>query len=43
MTRWTVRYVPRSRAAWYLARGWKRFDLGPYHGLWSVGVWKPCR
>lgn len=36
----TYRYVPRERQYWYLARGWERFDLGPYHGLWCVGMFK---
>lgn len=36
----TYRLVPRDRALWYLARGWVAFDLGPYHGIWSVGMFK---
>lgn len=39
----TIRYVPHERAAWYLARGWVAFDLGPYHGIWSVGMFKRAR
>jgi hypothetical protein len=38
----TIRYVSRARMRWYLARGWRRFDLGPYHGQFSVGMWKPA-
>jgi hypothetical protein len=37
----TFRYVARSRMNWYLKRGWQRIDLGPYHGQFSVGMWKP--
>lgn len=37
----TYRYVPHKHARWYLARGWEPFDLGPYHGQFCVGMFKP--
>lgn len=38
-----LRYVPHDRVAYYAARGWQAFDLGPYHRLFSVGMFKPWR
>lgn len=37
----TYRYVPHHRVRWYLARGWVAFSLGPRHGRYSVGMFKP--
>lgn len=36
----TYRYVQRRRVAWYLARGWEAFDLGPHHRCYAVGMFK---